>query len=290
MRIMLLFAAFLLLTVPPTTVAQDDEKPAPASKLLESYNIPYRLSDVKHVVVRIKVNGKGPFNCVVDTGAPAVYFGDEMAKQLGLTPKEAGFFHTFESIEVEGGLKLKNVKARVEEPFQLIGMNKINAPGMRYHGILGYSVLSQFQIEYDFTKHHLVWSRIDWTPPPPIALGSLSEGATKNMKAMVGLSMFATNLMPKKADPKFVARGQFGCELREEAKHVVITRVLEKSAASTAGLKVNDKILSLNDKEVTSLKDLQKIISSVEPEKEIDFAVQRGQDKVTGKITPVRGF
>lgn len=288
MSMMLFLTAFLYVSPPP--VAQDNEKPAPASKLLESYRIPYRLSDVKHVVVRIKVNGKGPFNCVVDTGAPAVYFGDEMAKQLGLTPKEAGFFHTFENIEVEGGLKLQNVKARVEEPFQLIGMNKINAPGMRYHGILGYSVLSQFQIEYDFTRHHLVWTRIDWTPPPPMALGSLSEGATRNMKAMVGLSLFATNLMPKKADPKLVGRGQFGCELKEEAEHVVITRVLEKSAAATAGLNVNDKIVSLNNKEVTSLKDLQKIISSIEPEKEIEFTVLRGQDNVTGKITPMRGF
>lgn len=192
----LLFAFF------PSLQAED-----PPSKAQESYLVPYRLSDIKHVVVRVKVDGKGPFNFIVDTGAPAVYFGNEIARKLGKEVKEEGYWETFDKVEIEGGVKLKGIKARVEEPFQLVGINKMNAAGVRYHGVLGYAVLAQYQIEYDFTQPHLKWTKLDWTPPPPIALGSLSEGATKNMKAMIGLSSLATSLMPKKEDAKIIYRG-----------------------------------------------------------------------------------
>ena len=47
--------------------AQGDEPPKPAVK---SYEVPYRLTAVKHIVVRAKINGKGPFNFILDTGRP----------------------------------------------------------------------------------------------------------------------------------------------------------------------------------------------------------------------------
>src|SRR5258708_30160729 len=71
-------------------------------KQAEVYWVPYRLSDVKHVVVRIKINGKGPFNFIVDTGAPAVYIGTAVAKELGINIDGKEGDHTFDSFEVEG--------------------------------------------------------------------------------------------------------------------------------------------------------------------------------------------
>lgn len=271
-------------------VAWDDPVAVPSAKKLESYHIPYRLSDVKHVVVRLKVNGKGPFNFVVDTGAPAVYFGNEMAKAIGLETKEAGYWKTIDKVDIEGGLQVNEVKVRVEEPFQLVGMNKINAAGLRYHGVLGYSVLAQFAIEYDFTKPHLKWTRLDWKPPPPVALGSLSEGATQNMKAMVGISSLATSLMPKKLDPTLVYRGTIGIETSDSKNGVVISKVLEKSPAAQASLQVNDKIISINEKDVATQAELQKINANIAAEQEVTLVVQRGDEKVTIKLKTIRGL
>src|SRR5436190_10132032 len=117
MRFLILTAACLL-AAPPLR-ADDDTA---AKKKAEVYHVPYRLSDVKHVVVRVKVNGKGPFNFIVDTGAPAVYVGTEVAKKLGLQTEEDGKWDTLETLEIEGGPKLTKFKARIEDPFQLTGM------------------------------------------------------------------------------------------------------------------------------------------------------------------------
>lgn len=272
------------------TARADDKTAVTSAKIGETLAIPYRLSDVKHVVVRIKINNKGPFNFIVDTGAPAVYLGNEVAKKLGLETKEEGYWQVFDSMEVEGGLKVIKLRARVEEPFQLKGINKMNAAGMPYHGVLGYSVLSQFQIEYDFTQPHMKWTRLDWTPPPPVGMGSLSAGATSNMKAMVGLSMFATSLMPKKSDPQIIYRGMIGIELEPIDGKVIIARVLPNTPASRAELKVDDQIVSCNGKPVQSLSDLQKLVSSIAIDQELTFEIVRGSDKLTVKLTAARGF
>ena len=63
---------------------------------------------------------------------------------------------------------LRKVKGRVEDPFQLTGMNKMNISGHRLDGVLGYTVLARFRIQYDFTQPHLVWTKLDWKPPPPV--------------------------------------------------------------------------------------------------------------------------
>ena len=36
---------------------------------LKSFEVPYRLSTTKHIVLRAKIDGKGPFNFIMDTCA-----------------------------------------------------------------------------------------------------------------------------------------------------------------------------------------------------------------------------
>jgi serine protease Do len=281
MRSLLIACLLLSCGIAP---AQENNKP-------EAYFlVPYRLSDVKHVVIRVKVNGKGPFNMVVDTGAPAVYFGSEMAKQLGLEPKEAGYWETFDNVEIESGLKLDKFKARIEEPFQLVGMNKINAAGIRYHGVLGYTVLAQFQITYDFTEPHLKFTMLNWKPPAPVAMGSLSEGATKNMKAMIGLSSMATSFIAKRKDATYIYRGLIGIELEEADKTLTITKVIDNTPATLAELKMNDKLLSINDKAVDSLTAAHKVMSNVGTEEEVTLQIERAGEKKIVKLKTARGF
>lgn len=268
-----------------TTLTLADDK-APAV----SYQVPYRLSDVKHVVIRVKINGQGPFNFIVDTGAPAVYFGGDIAKKLGKEIKEEGYWDTFDTVEIEGGLKMNKLKVRVEEPFQLVGINKMNAAGIRYHGVMGYSVLAQYQIEYDFTKPHLKWTRLDWTPPSPVAMGSLSAGASANMKAMIGLSSFATALMPKKEDAQIVHRGLIGIEVEDKDNAVVVTKVLPNTPAAHAGIKTGDQITACSDKAVKKMAELQKILMTMPFDTEVTFVVERSGEKQTIKLTTGRGF
>ncbi len=262
----------------------DDVKKKP-----DTYLVPYRLSDVKHVVVRVKINGKGPFNFIVDTGAPAVFVGTEIAKKLGLKTEEDGKWDTLDSLEIEGGPKLTKFKARVEDPFQLTGMNKINAPGIRYHGVLGYTFLAQYEIEYDFAKPHLKWTKLDWKPPPPASFGSLSKGATDQMNNMVGLSLFATSLMKKKPEVTYIYRGLVGVEVETRDGKVVVTRVLSESPAGRAGVQKDDVVVEFRDRTIETVADLEK--AAVLPaEKEVDLVVERSGSRKTMRLTTTRGL
>src|SRR5215218_581261 len=76
----------------------------PDSQVGRSFQVPYRLTDTNHFLVRVRINGKGPFNFLVDTGAPAFYVSTETARKVGLEPAKKGAFWTpVDRIDFEGG-------------------------------------------------------------------------------------------------------------------------------------------------------------------------------------------
>ena len=57
-------------------------KPPPRDPQIgQSFRVPYRLTDTNHFLVRVRINGKGPFNFLVDSGAPALFIATETAKK-----------------------------------------------------------------------------------------------------------------------------------------------------------------------------------------------------------------
>src|SRR5262245_60232922 len=144
MRLLLPLLGWALL-VPPLA-AEEPKKADP-----EKYDVPYRLTIPKHILVRAKINGKGPFNFILDTGAPALFVATHVSEKLGVKPNRNGW-GTFERFEIEGGVVLKNATGRIETPFQLEGMNGMGLAGAELHGIIGYNVLAQFRMEIDFTR------------------------------------------------------------------------------------------------------------------------------------------
>src|SRR6266704_386511 len=69
----------------------------------KAIEVPYRLTDVKHVLIRAKINGKGPFNFILDTGAPALFVSTAVCKKLGIEPDKNGW-GAFDRFEIEGGV------------------------------------------------------------------------------------------------------------------------------------------------------------------------------------------
>src|SRR5688572_5355518 len=110
-----LLAALLFIT-PISLDAQDakkdDDKKQEKKFVTKPGIVPYRLTDTHHTLVRVKINGKGPFNFVVDTGCPVFLISEPVGKKIGL---EKGWV-TLDKLELEGGLEMKNLKARVETP------------------------------------------------------------------------------------------------------------------------------------------------------------------------------
>src|SRR4051794_31236360 len=96
----------------PPAFAQDTPKEAKA------WPVPYKLTSSQHVMVRVKINGQGPYNFIVDTGAPIMIVTQSVGKKLGLAADKKGWA-TIDRLDFEGGLKLEKVKILVDTPFQL---------------------------------------------------------------------------------------------------------------------------------------------------------------------------
>src|SRR5262249_205139 len=121
-------------------VALAPANPGQDSAIDASYQIPYRRTETNHFLVRVRINGKGPFNFLVDSGAPALYIATETAKKIGLEPGKDDFWTPVDQLEFEGGARLGHLKARIEDPFQLVGMNALGLPGASIDGILGFTI------------------------------------------------------------------------------------------------------------------------------------------------------
>src|SRR5580692_4590265 len=78
----------------PASSALADEPPLKDAKEAKakpkSYEIPYRTTIPKHIVVRAKINGKGPFNFILDTGAPLLFVAIPIGKKAGVKPDKNG--------------------------------------------------------------------------------------------------------------------------------------------------------------------------------------------------------
>src|SRR5262249_47559125 len=90
--------------------------PARDPQIGRSFRVPYRLTETNHFLVRVRINGKGPFNFLVDSGAPALFVATDTAKKVGLKPVKRVFWTPIDRLDFEGGAELTGVKARVDDP------------------------------------------------------------------------------------------------------------------------------------------------------------------------------
>jgi serine protease Do len=246
------------------------------------YHIPYRLTDTKHLMVRAKINGRGPFNFIIDTGAPDFFLSSDNAKKLGLAVG-ADKHANVTRLEIEGGAVLDKMRARVEDPSQLKGMNAMGLAGARIDGVFGYSVLARFKIEIDLTEPSMTWTRQNYTPPPPPSMeqliGKSPPPSMKDVKQMEQVTKWASSMLAHKPDPPPVPRGFIGIEL-EDKEGPRILRVLPGSPAAKGGLLSGDKITKVavgnaDPEETPTVADLHRVMSSVLQLEAVRFTVTR---------------
>ena len=239
----------------------------------KSYQVPYRVTNTNHFLVRVRINGKGPFNFLVDTGAPALYIATETARKIGLEPAQDEFWTPVDRLDFEGGARLTDIKARVEDPFQLVGMNALGLPGASIDGILGFTVLARFRLELDPTRDRMTWTRLDFEPaePPGAAAGRpatrpAGRGPGDEPARPPGQGPRAAT-GGKQPEDQLHPRGFLGLELAEAtAGEVRVAGVLADSPAARAGVRAGDRLVRVLDREVTSIKAAREAVAAVRPD------------------------
>lgn len=115
--------------------------------------------DRTSVIIQVRLNGKGPFNMVLDTGSDVATIDLATAKDLGLNLKLTGqqatgagseksqiFLTQIPQVEI-GGLASRNIVAvavDLSKSSQVLGKS--------LHGVLGYNVLKNRVVQFDYPK------------------------------------------------------------------------------------------------------------------------------------------
>jgi serine protease DegQ len=275
----------LVLAAPLWAGDKAKEKTTPAKA--EPVAVPYRLTETQHVLVRVKLNGKGPFNFIVDTGAPVSFVATAVAKKIGLD-KDERKVGVLDTLEFEGGLQQRKVKVMVDTPFQLEGMNGMGIAGVELHGIIGYTQLARYRMEFDFTRDKLHWTPLDFDPPPPI--GIKDKGGTGSLE-MIGSMMKVLGALSglKMPDPP-TPRGFLGLWLEEKDKSLVVKTVLKGTPAADAKLQGGDVLLKINGKDAGDLEMVHRLTGKVMPGDEVRLVVRRGDVEVETTIRAGAGL
>jgi hypothetical protein len=274
---------------------------APDTQVGQAFRVPYRLTDTNHFLVRVRINGKGPFNFLVDSGAPALIIATETASKAGLKPRPGEFWTPVDRLDLEGGARLGGLKARVDDPYQLVGINALGLAGASIDGILGFTILARFRLEIDLTQDRMTWTRLDHEPrDPPVPRSKPGEpaGAPSAVQAMNALGPLAKGLalfLGRQPEEEQHPRGFLGLEWSENTsagrKRIEVKSVLDDSPAARAGIDPADRILRIKGHDVANVKDVLAAIAKVQSGEVVPIIVQRGSDE-TGRelrLTPTAG-
>ena len=139
-----------------TVVGPDNPAPLPFSQMLNL------------IFTKVMINGKGPFNFVIDTGASQVVLSEKLTSQLGLKPVTTTVMHG-----VGGGGKVESKLFKVDE----LGLGQVkvkNLPVGTFNdplvtqlsdGIIGTSVLSDFTVTVNYPGNQLELTKKAVTTP-----------------------------------------------------------------------------------------------------------------------------
>lgn len=273
-RLMLLtLAAFL----PVSTLKAD----APAAAV-----IPFTLLDSGHFLVPVKLNGKGPYQLVFDTGAPAMLINNRIARDSGvITPKTPrpliAPFNAMGEFAIKrldvGGLEAAGVKAMVvDHPTVELFSQMYEKKHGKIEGIVGFPFFARYVMTVDYQAKTLTLLPSDYKP--------------KDLT-----SVMFTKLLGGGSRPKVVAAaGQWGLTVGksadDETAGVVVESVLPGSASAVAGIKPGDRLLTIDGRWTESAADAVDAASRAKPGKPVRVTYSRNDAERAITVTPATGF
>ncbi|MFM7128708.1 MAG: PDZ domain-containing protein [bacterium] len=291
---MVLLLAGLLLN---PAIAEEKKPEVADPQTGQSFEVPYLLTQTNHFVVRAIINGKGPFYLVVDTGAPGLFLGTEASRKAGITSEKGKFFSNLEELKLEGGPTLKNLPMRVEDPFQLTGMNSLGLPGIRLDGLMGFSVLARYRITLDPTHKRMIWTRLDFNPKQtlddiPVARREEMPAELQAMNMLGPAMKLASLFIGKQPDVKRLPQGFAGFSLESgvNSAKLVIGRVLADSPASRAELKSGDEITAIDEKPLKNRDEFTKFMEQKPAGATLKFSIKRSGETKSIELKLAEAF
>ncbi|VTR99281.1 PDZ domain-containing protein [Tuwongella immobilis] len=273
-----LLAVFgLLIGTPTATLRADAESPTV---------IPFTFVESGHFLVKVKLNGKGPYQLIFDTGAPTMLINNRIARDSGVvTPKTPKpFFAPFGALgefpikllEI-GQTEAENIKAMVVDHPTVELFSKVFEPKYgKIDGIVGFPFFARYRMTVDYQAKTLTMVPSGYQP--------------KNLNETIMLKLMGGNRGPNLVAPA----GQWGVVVAKASDDsdagVVVEQVYANSPAAKAGLKVGDRLLTLDGRWTDSVEDCYRAVASLKPGKAVTATVERNGNEQAISITPRSGY
>ena len=274
-----------LAVLPAGLVRADDDKPAAKKADAKAVVVPFELLQSRHMAVQVKVNGKGPFRLVFDTGAPMNLVTNKLAKEAGVLDDKAkksgaGLFgsrgqFTLDTLEV-GEVKVEKIPTMVMDHPTVAAIAEVVGP---LDGIVGFPFFARYKTTIDYQKKEMTLEPNGYVP------GNYMDDLQKKL-----IELQRT----KGAEPTMHApAGIWGLvvtkEKGDEEAGVVVESVLAGGAAEAGGLKKGDRLLTIDGRWTDSVGDTFHAASLVKLGREVEVVVLRNGKEVKLKVKPARG-
>lgn len=278
-----LFVAGLLLLAPAANSAPPEKAPLkPEDKPVV---IPFELLKSRHMAIQVKINDKGPYRLIFDTGAPTNLVNNKVAKAAGLLAKdEKGGLPLFgaapgakmiKKLEI-GDVKLEGMPTMVMDHPTVAAIAEVVGP---VEGIIGFPFFARYKMSIDYQKLEMTLTPNGYVP-------------TDAMQGMMDKLMSGSK--GQKPEPAILAPAAFwGFEVeaaKDEDAGVLVNTVFAKSAAANGGLKVGDRLLTLDGRWTDTLSDTFLAASLVKPGKPVTLVVKRDGKELKLTVTPGAGL
>jgi hypothetical protein len=271
------FAPALLLAAALTARADDPPK---------ATVVPFEVLPSGHITVMAKVNGKGPYKLIFDTGAPMALLNNKIAKEADLlkdVPRP--LFSLFGSM---GEVKVKELLVGEQSVADLSAM-VMDHPTVQaisdafkdkagpIDGIVGFPFFARFDMTLDYQAKTMTLKPSGYKPP------NVMEGMQKALEASLS------------GEPKVLApAAQWGIvaakKKGDEDAGVDVTAVRDGSPAAAAGVKAGDRMLTLDGRWTDTLVDLYTAAGYVKAGATAAVVVKRDGKEVTLKVKPAAGL
>ena len=169
---LVLLALFAALTPALTTADDPPARDGKGNKVgaaeAKPVVVPFELLKSRHMAVEVKVNGKGPYRLIFDTGAPTNLINNKLAKDAGVLKKDAkpGLMFgmagakTMDTLEV-GGVRLEKVPTMVMDHPTVTAISNALGP---IDGIIGFPFFARFKTTVDYEKRELTFVPNGYVP------------------------------------------------------------------------------------------------------------------------------
>lgn len=258
--------------------------PAAADRLQKS--VPLELLPSGHIALKVKFNGQGPFRMILDTGAPLCLLGNRAALKIGLVkpqPKSATPDSPIAAMmkSMRGAAKLKSVQVGDvhTEDLSIMVLDHPTIDALAtvvgpLDGILGLPFFSRFRMTLDYSKGTASFEPVEY----------------QTQDVMTGL-MFAV-LGGKQARIVIAPGAQWGMNVdkTDKSNGVIVTQVYSGSAADKGGLRIGDRIMTLDGRWTDTIEDCYQAASLVKAGQLSSIKVMRNNLSLELNITPRLGL